>query len=65
MILKLKLIESSSEFFFFHRDHITCLGNHGDAPQLLGDQALHDPLVGLLHLDDVILVEHQALLPGC
>lgn len=37
-------------------------GNHGDAPQLLGDQVLHDPLEGLLHLDDVVLVEHQTLL---
>lgn len=42
---------------------ITCLGKHSDAPQLLGDQALHDPLEGLLHLDDVVLIEHQALLP--
>lgn len=37
-------------------------GNHGDAPQLLGDQALHDPLEGLLHLDQVVPVHSDALL---
>lgn len=39
------------------------LGNHGNAPQLLGEQALHDPLEGFLHLDDVVLAEREALLP--
>lgn len=46
--------------FFFVR--ITYPGNHGNTPQLLGDLALDDPLEGLLHLDDVILVERNALL---
>lgn len=47
----------------FSLRRLAYLGNHGDAPQLLGDQALHDPLEGLLHLDDVVLVERDALLP--
>lgn len=34
------------------------LGNHSNAPQLLGNHALHDPLEGLLDLDDIVLVEH-------
>lgn len=37
--------------------------NHGNASQLLGNLALHDPLESLLHLYDVILVEHQTLRP--
>ena len=42
---------------------VTHLCDHGLPSHLLGDQALHDPLEGLLHLDDVVLVKAHALLP--
>ena len=39
-------------------------GDHGHAPQPLGDVALHGPLERLLDRDDVILHSGHALLPG-
>ena len=41
---------------------ITYLGNHRYTSQLLANQTLHDPLEGLLHLDDIIFVKCQTLL---
>lgn len=41
--------------------NVTYFANYSNAPQLLCNQTLHDPLEGLLHLDDIIFVEHQTL----